>query len=138
MLMHLRSFSNSQQKLQSNQLSAIGISASLLSYNNTVLTRAGCYVRRKEALLAHSTEWTIALPLQPLWAPLMGALHGTLRTAVARGIPAAWRTAVLGSTSYTSGGGSIRRPQWLALAQAPGLIEQLMALPQQAPALPSV
>jgi hypothetical protein len=61
---------------------------------------------------------------------MIGALHG------ARGIPAAWRAAVLDSTGFEGSSGGIQRPQWLAPAQAPGLVKQLMELAQQAPAQP--
>ena len=61
---------------------------------------------------------------------MIGALHG------ARGIPAARRSAVLDSKGFEGSGGGIQRPQWLAPAQAPGLVKQLVELAQQAAALP--
>lgn len=53
---------------------------------------------------------------------MIGALHGT------RGIPGAWRDAVLDSAASSSG---IQRPDWLAPAQLPGLVDELMVLARQ-------
>lgn len=53
---------------------------------------------------------------------MIGALHG------ARSIPVAWRDAVLGNAASSQG---IKRPEWLAPAQLPGLVDELMALAQQ-------
>jgi hypothetical protein len=98
-----------------------------------VVSSAACRVHCNETQQLAAID--LLRELCPATAAIVGAMMGALHGA--HGIPAAWRTAVLGSASHTGGGGGIRRPQWLAPAQAPGLVEQLMALAQGAPAPPA-